>query len=137
MANIGGGEPNKLWKGNLMLCTLITHPINMMNGKKKKSTIEPLKKGRSQSTRDSVKSNGNSVIGYPLTLYSNIQSTLCTDFGMSQAEITKNDWTIQPVKSQGHDEAHPRNHAHKIYHFIYLPLFILFQMARKSPGSTK
>ena len=39
MVNIGGGDPNTIWKGNLMACTWIIQTINIINGKNKNRGI--------------------------------------------------------------------------------------------------
>ena len=56
---------------------------------KKKSRRESYKKGKSKRTRDGKKSTINSGSGKSLTLYSQIQYSLCTKCEMYQANITK------------------------------------------------
>ena len=55
----------------------------------KQSKIESYKNGKYQITRDGENSTGNSGSGKSLTLSSHMQSALCTDCRMSQADITE------------------------------------------------
>ena len=62
----------------------------MMNGLNKIIVRYNTKKnGRYQRTRSGENSTGNSGSGKSLTLSSHMQSALCTDCGMSQADITE------------------------------------------------
>ena len=57
--------------------------MNMTNGLNKNRGIDkPTKKGKTQRTRDCENSNGSSRSGKWLTLFSQIQYTLCTECGM-------------------------------------------------------
>ena len=40
----------------------------------------------------------------------------------------KTDWTLKPVKLEGHDEANQIKWLHMIYYFICFLLLLLFQM---------
>ena len=69
----------------------INHTVNnhdeWANGNQNKR--EANKKGRYQLTIDCENSTGSGGSGKCLALYSHIQYELCTNCGMSQAEITK------------------------------------------------
>ena len=69
----------------------MNHPPNKHNeqAEEKQRKIEAYKKIRSRRTRGGKNSTGNSRSGKSPTLSSKMQSALCTDCGMSQADITK------------------------------------------------
>ena len=115
----------------------MNHPSNKHDewAKGKQNNRQSYKKGRSQHTRYFEKSTGSSGSVKCLTLSSQMQSALCTDCGMSQAEFFY--WTLQPVKLEGQDEAQHIKWSKMIYYFVCLPLFLLFHMARKASGLEK
>ena len=69
----------------------MNHPSNKHDEwyEEKQRNRESHKKGRSQSTRDCEKSTGSSESGKLSTLFSQMKSSLCTDYGIWQAEITR------------------------------------------------
>ena len=69
----------------------MNHPANKNDEREEENQRkrESQKIGRSQRTRDGENSTGNIGNGKSLTLYSQIQSELCTDFGMPHYYITK------------------------------------------------
>ena len=46
-------------------------------------------------------------------------------------------WTLQPVKIEIQDDAHPIKWSQMIYYLICLPDFLFFRMTQKSPSLTK
>ena len=65
---------------------------------------EAYKNFRYHSTSDCVNSNGSTGSGKFLTLYSKIQSEVCTDCVISQSEI-KDYWTLQSFELDVQGEA--------------------------------
>ena len=72
-----------------MRCTWTINTTKIMKRWRKIEEDRTLKKGRYQRTRDCDNSTGNSGSVKSLTLSSKMQSALCTDCEISQAQIKK------------------------------------------------
>ena len=137
VSNIGGGAPIAIWKGNLMECTWTIQTTIMMNSmNKNRGRYKPIK-GQVPLYKGLWKLNWKQwKCKMP---HSVLVDALCIVHYLCNVPVINNkyDWTLQPVKIEGRDEAQLRKWLHMIYYFICFPPLILFLVARKAPGLAK